>query len=126
MATQNICFLAGGTWFGTTFPAWAGRWFQKGNNAAGNGNRVRLNGNYAGGVGNDSAEIDFDNLKLMTGAWNEWRDGFPFFVWTRVVLARIGNCQGPAPFAQTNATVVDDGSNPLDPNGTTPPSCVPF
>ncbi len=126
MATQNICFVANGTWFGTTFPAWGGRWFQKGNNAAGNGNRVRLDGNYAGGVGNDSAEIDFDNLRLMTGAWNEWRDGFPFFVWTRVVLTRLGFCPATPAASETQASTVDDGTNPLDKDGATPPSCVPF
>jgi hypothetical protein len=125
MATQNICFVAGGTWYGTTFPAWAGRWFQKGNNAAGNGNRVRLDGNYAGGVGNDSAEIDFDNLKIMTGAWNEWRDGFPFFVWTRVILTRLGTCP-PPPAGLMATTVVDDGSNPLDKDGAPAPSCAPL
>jgi hypothetical protein len=127
MATQNICFVANGTWYGTTFPAWAGRWFQKGNNAAGNGNRVRLDGNYASGVGNDSAEIDFVHLKLMTGAWNEWRDGFTFFVWTRVVLTRLGNtCPLPATAFDVRATSVDDGSNPLDRDGAQPPSCMPF
>lgn len=125
MATQNICFVSNGTWYGTTFPGWAGRWFQKGNNAAGNGDRVRLDGNYATGVGNDSADIDFSHLKLMTGGWNEWRNGFPFFVWTRVVLTRLGTCPASG-FAQATTTVVDDGSNPLDKDGASPPSCLPF
>ena len=122
MATQNICFVANGTWYGTTFPAWGGRWFQKGNNAAGNGNRVRIMGNYASGVGNDSAEVDFVNLRLMTGAWNEWRDGFPFFVWTRVTLTRIGNLC-PAPAGPEVEATEDDGSNPFDKGGAVPPTC---
>lgn len=29
-ASQNICFLAGGTWYSTTFSNWKGDWFQKG------------------------------------------------------------------------------------------------
>jgi hypothetical protein len=125
MATQNVCFVANGTWYGTTFPGWAGRWFQKGNNAAGNGDRVRLDGNYASGVGNDSAEIDFVHLKLMTGGWHEWRDGFPFLTWTRVVLTRLGTCPATPSGLMATATV-DDGSNPLDKDGASPPSCLPF
>jgi hypothetical protein len=29
-ASQGICFVAGGTWFSTTFSGWNGDWFQKG------------------------------------------------------------------------------------------------
>ncbi|HET6376365.1 MAG TPA: hypothetical protein VFF88_09975 [Methylocella sp.] len=29
-ASQNICFLANGTWYSTTFSNWKGDWFQKG------------------------------------------------------------------------------------------------
>ncbi len=72
--TQEICFVADGTWYGTMFPNWGGKWFQKGNNAAGNGDRVRLVGNWADGAGNDSAELDFVNRRLMTGPWSEWTD----------------------------------------------------
>jgi hypothetical protein len=113
MGAQNVCFLANGTWFGTTFPAWGGRWFQKGNNAAGNGDRVRISGNYAGGLGNDSAELDFVNLRLMTGPWTEWRDGFPFLLWARLTATRIGGCVGPAPVAAA-VDAEDDGRNPID------------
>ena len=98
-ATQRICFLANGTWYSTTFPNWGGSWFQKGDNAAGNGNRVRVFGNYAGGVGNDSAELDYVSNRLMTGSWTEWRDvgssGFRF--WGRARLRWIGKkCPKPA------------------------------
>jgi hypothetical protein len=113
MGAQNICFLANGTWFSTTFPGWAGRWFQKGNNAAGNGDRVRISGNYAGGLGNDSAELDFVNLRLMTGPWTEWRDGFPFLLWARLTASRIGPCPSPAPVAGA-VDAEDDGRNPID------------
>lgn len=96
MGSQDICFLANGTWFGTTFPNWNGRWFQKGNNAAGNGDRVRILGNWANGAGNDSAEISFINLNLMTGGWHEWTDGFGTVLWIQTAGTRIGNlCPAP-------------------------------
>jgi len=125
MGNQNICFVAGGTWYSTTFPAWNGRWFQKGNNAGGNGDRIRIIGNYANGVGNDSAEMDYVNLNLMTGPWNEWRDGFPFFLWARIVGTRLGN-NCPPPALQDIETVVDDGRNPAEDKGSAPPTCVQF
>lgn len=90
-ATQRICFVANGTWYSTTFPNWHGLWFQKGIDAAGNGDRVRILGNYAGGVGNDSSEMEFVHGTLMTGPWTEWRDvdiaGFKF--WGRARLRQI-------------------------------------
>lgn len=77
MAVQTLCFRVNGTWFGT-FPGWRGSWFQKGANAAGNGNRVRVLGNFLSGgnigAGNDSAEFDFISTNLMTAPWNEWLD----------------------------------------------------
>lgn len=125
MATQRICFLANGTWFSPTFAGWAGRWFQKGNNFAGNGNRVRIAGNYANGVGNDSAELDFIHLRLMTGPWTEWRNAFPFLLWARVTATRIGACAAPAPAFEAEASepVPDDGTNPIE-TGTEEPVCL--
>src|SRR4029077_4810174 len=67
VGTQKICFLSNGTWFGTTFPAWSGQWFQKGNNASGNGDRVSMAGNYAANVGNDGFQIDFADVNKMSG-----------------------------------------------------------
>lgn len=97
LGNQDICFLANGTWFGVNFPGWGGRWFQKGNNAAGNGDRVRLLGNWASGDGNDSAEIHFISLGSMTGGWHEWTDGFGFVLWLQISGRRIGNlCPAPA------------------------------
>lgn len=99
LATQRICILANGTWYSTTFPDWHGRWFQKGTNAAGSGNRVRLLGNYAGGAGNDSAELDFVNARSMNGPWTEWRDvdSSKFRLWVRVAARFIGRkCPKPA------------------------------
>ena len=115
MATQGICFYPNGTWKSTTFPAWWGRWFQRGTNVAGNGDRVRILGNYAGGLGNDGAEVDYVNIKLMTGTWTEWRDvpaNFSsFFAWTRATLTYVGRCT-PIPAADEKAAR-EEKRNPL-------------
>jgi hypothetical protein len=120
---QNVCFLANGTWFSPTFAGWGGFWFQKGNNAAGNGDRVRVFGNWANGAGNDSAELDFVHLRLMTGPWTEWIDngGFNGF-WLRVTVTRIGNCVAPAPAASFDAESVN--TPPLTVTGTDVPACT--
>lgn len=123
MATQTLCFLPAGTWVGS-FPGWAGRWFQKGVAAAGNGDRVRVTGNYANGVGNDSAELDFNNVNNMTGAWSEWRDNFTFLVWTRVVLTRINTaCTTPLTDGASSEAVIDDGTNAAERSYAAPPTC---
>lgn len=104
LATQTLCFRANGTWFGT-FPGWRGSWFQKGANAAGNGNRVRILGNFLSGgntgAGNDSAEFDFINSNLMTGPWNEWIDvalnGSTAGFWLRISATRTSNACTIAP-----------------------------
>ncbi len=123
MATQTLCFLPAGTWVGS-FPGWNGRWFQKGVAAAGNGDRVRVTGNYANGVGNDSAELDFNNVNNMTGAWSEWRDNFTFFVWTRVILTRINNaCTTPLTDGASSEAVIDDGTNAAERSYSVPQTC---
>jgi len=98
VGTQQLCFLSNGTWYSTSFPAWGGRWFQKGNSAAGNGDHVSVNGNYAASVGNDVFQLDFVHVNMMTGPWAEWRDNFVYVAWVRTVLTRTGNC-GPGPKA---------------------------
>jgi len=128
LATQHICFYANGTWKGT-FPGWQGFWYQKGSNPAGNGNRVRIIGNYANGLGNDGAEVEFVNLqipgsliiprKLMTGYWTEWRDVTPnfvgtFYCWATVTLTfEQDDCpsfkEEPVPKGQ------DERRNPVGP-----------
>jgi hypothetical protein len=95
--TQDICFLAGGTWFGPAFPGWSGFWFQKGIAAAGNGDHVRLLGNWNAGEGNDSAELDFTNVDLITGFWTEWTDNDSTKLWDRAMLCYLGPCVGPPP-----------------------------
>jgi len=122
MATQTVSFFANGTWTGS-FPGWGGRWFQKGVNAAGNGDRVRIVGNYANGVGNDSAEIEFHNVNHMDGAWSEWRDNYVFLAWARVVLTRLSTT--PLTEGADLDATIDDGTNPTDKSYATPPVCEP-
>lgn len=123
MATQTVSFFANGTWTGS-FPGWGGRWFQKGVSPAGNGDRVRIAGNYANGVGNDSAEIEFHNVNHMDGAWTEWRDNFVFLAWTRVVLTRLSTTPLTARGAG-EAAIEDDGTNPFEKAYAPPPTCTP-
>ncbi len=89
LATHGICFRANGTWYSTTYANWSGYWFQKGSNAAGNGNRVRIVGNFWEGDGNDSGELDFINNDLMTGPWTEWLDPNGFRVWATTQMKRL-------------------------------------
>lgn len=106
VGTQKICFLSNGTWIGTTFPAWSGQWFQKGNNVSGNGDHVSLVGNYAANVGNDGFQIDFADVNRMSGTWSEWRDNFVFLGWARVTFDRqAGACPTAGP---------QDGQPPAD------------
>jgi hypothetical protein len=122
--TQDICFLAGGTWFGPGFAGWSGFWFQKGIAAAGNGDHVRLLGNWNGGEGNDSAELDFTNVDLMTGPWTEWTDNDSSKLWDRAMLCYLGSCIGPPPTGSLSS------SPPLTNTSTTglstlTPTCSP-
>jgi hypothetical protein len=100
---QEICFQAGGTWYSPVFVGWGGIWFQKGGNAAGNGDRVRVLGQAIQGAGtNDSAELDYVNTTLMSGPWTEWTDNAnppppPFFAWDRVKLCYVGPLCPPPP-----------------------------
>jgi hypothetical protein len=112
-ATQTLCFLANGTWYSPSFAGWHGRWFQKGNNSAGNGDILSIIGNYSNNAGNDSAALEFVSVNLMTGAWNEWRDNFTFVNWTRASVNRTGKC-GPQPAGSEKAIAAGD------PSGTRP------
>ncbi len=109
---QDICFLSNGTWFGTTFPAWSGHWFQKGNSAAGNGDHVSMTGNYASNVGNDGFQIDFQDVNAMSGTWSEWRDNFVFLAWVRVSFARLKGTCGTDDMQNGGAPGTDD-ENPV-------------
>jgi hypothetical protein len=127
MANHTICFVATGpgvgTWVGS-FPGWNGRWFQKGLNVAGHGDRVRLVGGYANGAGNDAAELDFNNINNMTGPWSEWRDNFAFLAWAKVVLTRINqSCTTPLTEGALPDAVIDDGTNPAERSTAPAPTC---
>jgi len=41
-SVEQICVKPDGTWFGPLFAGWQGRWFQKGVNPPGFGDRVRI------------------------------------------------------------------------------------
>lgn len=95
--TQFICFRANGTYFGVNGfggQAWSGRWDQKGGNAAGNGNEIRLRGNFSAGLGNEGASGHFVALNIISMKWEQFTDGpangqnfgFPF----QVVLVATG------------------------------------
>lgn len=75
---RQICFLANGTWFvpgGFLGQQWTGQQFQKGVNvAAGNGNTITGIGNFLGGLGNDSFDVDMLTVGIATGSWNQWID----------------------------------------------------
>jgi hypothetical protein len=118
VGSQQICFLSNGTWYSPSFAGWHGLWFQKGNNAAGNGDHVSLNGNYAGNIGNDSFQLDFVTVNLMTGPWAEWRDNFVFVAWIRASLTRTGKC-GPGPILAAKAAA-DAASTTGNPGGGPP------
>lgn len=89
--TQFICFRANGTYFGVNGfggQAWSGRWDQKGGNAAGNGDEIRLRGNFSAGAGNEGASGHFVSLSIISFKWEQFIDGpasglnfgFPFQV----------------------------------------------
>lgn len=115
-AIQDICIRPDGTWHGTTFPNWFGRWFQKGLSGAGNGNHVALVGNFIDADGNDTFELDFVNSDLMTGTWREWTDGFSFVVWLRANFARVSRECGPAAklSSEAAAAAARDRRSPAD------------
>ncbi|HEY2738713.1 MAG TPA: hypothetical protein VGK45_09925 [Thermoanaerobaculia bacterium] len=67
---------------------------------------MRLIGNYSGGAGNDSAELDFVNADMMSGTWTEWRDNLTSLFWLRINLTRVSAQCGViagAPKADPNA-----------------------
>ena len=67
---QEICLQAGpnryNSWYGTSFPAWGGRWR--------NGPKHQfVFGNYNGGAGNDSIVVTSG-----VAIWTEWTDTLSF------------------------------------------------
>jgi len=111
VGTQGVCFLANGTWFGTTFPAWSGHWFQKGNDPAGMGDHLSASGNYGSNVGNDAWQFDFVSVNMMTGPWVEWQDNFTYLAYVRTVFTRTGTCT--ADMMVSPALTPGDTDNPL-------------
>ena len=105
---QSICVLANGTWYSQN-NSMAGRWFQKGGGASGNGDRVRLLGNWgiAGRPnGNVAMELDFVNTDFVTGTLTIWRDAtlavYPN-PWMRTQAQRTAPSCPPPPQAPSEA-----------------------
>ena len=111
VGSQGVCFLANGTWFGTTFPAWSGHWFQKGNDPAGMGDHLSASGNYGSNAGNDAWQFDFVSVNMMTGPWVEWQDNFTYLAYVRTVFTRTGTCT--ADMMVSPALTPGDTDNPL-------------
>jgi len=116
LGAQQICVKPDGTWFGPLFAGWQGRWFQKVVNPPGFGDRVRLIGNYSGGAGNDSAELDFVSADMMAGTWTEWRDNLASLYWLRINLTRVSAQCGVIAGAQK----ADPNANPMAMKGKVP------
>jgi hypothetical protein len=97
---QNICLQSGGTWYGTTFSGWGGRW----ENA---GAKTFIYGNYASGAGNDGM---FLKNGRSSGVWEEWRDDLSFStVLKGVSMTKIGSsCPPPAARSERGA------ANPME------------
>lgn len=79
---QQICIVADGSWYGTTFPDWGGLWIYDADTKT-----TSVFGNYASGAGNDSMAI-----KAGSANWTEWRDdqGFQMFV-TKLTFTKLSN-----------------------------------
>jgi hypothetical protein len=64
---QQICLVGDGTWYGTTYSAWGGRYIVK-------GDKTYIFGNFWSGDGNDSIVV-FGNSR---GPWTEWTDDLSY------------------------------------------------
>ena len=103
-ATQGICIVGDGTWYGTTYADWGGDWFKKGND-------LHMNGNFWDGAGNDIFEFDKVAGWHMDGYWQEWTDDFTTEFWFTAKWQKKSNtCAPPA------AQVSDPGMAPASAN----------
>ncbi len=138
---RQVCFSANGTWFvpgGFLGQPWTGQQFQKGVNvAAGNGNTITGVGNFLGGLGNDSFDVDMLTIGIATGSWNQWIDLPPFGTFNvfpfRVALTFVSpTCPAPVfpvPLA-LEGTALDgaamDAATDADQLPTRPEERIPF
>jgi hypothetical protein len=88
--SEQICFVADGTWYSTTFPAWGGHWFRK-------GDRVMMSGNWDGGLGNNGIVLQMISRSRMTGVNIQFRDGSSPSPWSLWNVGKLsGTCGPPA------------------------------
>ncbi len=98
--SQQICLVAGGTWYGETFPSWGGDWRVGPVGGGGDLGDTFIWGNYASGAGNDSMVVSGTKV-----AWTEWRDdeSFTNVLFGSFVLIKSGS--KPAPCTAPDAPV---------------------
>jgi hypothetical protein len=75
-AVQQICLVAGGTWYGTTFAGWGGQWTFV-------GTQTVIYGNYSSGAGNDVILVD------KAPVWTEWLDDLSYAEVQDVVVTHV-------------------------------------
>lgn len=100
--TQGICIVSDGTWYGTTFSGWSGKWFLK-------GNELHMHGNYAAGAGNDAFELNRIANALATGYWQEWRDDSSYDNYVTVKFSKTSDT-----CASAASTEINSAANPAN------------
>ena len=84
---QQICLVSDGTWYGTTYSAWGGRYVVR-------GLKPYIFGNCWSGDGNDSIVVYGNNR----GPWTEWSDDLSFenVLQNQLVTFVKYSCDAPA------------------------------
>jgi hypothetical protein len=89
---QEICLVAGGTWYGTTFASWGGEWTY-------DGTQTVIFGNYDSGGGNDSILVDTHPV------WTEWRDDLSYTFVDSITITHVKKKCDAAPVHVDEAVV---------------------
>jgi len=88
--SQGICIVDDGTWYGTTFSGWSGKWFRKSND-------IHLQGNSNSGAASDALELTRISPILLTGYWQNWINSGSSNNWLTVRVNFVGaTCDPPA------------------------------
>jgi|GEM_PF-4764499 len=105
---HEICLETAGTWYGTTFPEWGGRYDTM-------GRWLFVRGNYDNGDGNDAivAQAEEDAPDSLIGVWQEWRDDLSLdFVLSPINVTFVkSDCDPPAFGDSFGASPADQLSN---------------
>ena len=95
-ANQTVCVRNDGSWFGTSFPNWSGRWANRNLNGTLTG---FLWGNFFSGNGNNSIIA----LGVANSKWTEWADNNSFSP-TALNQVRITKISGFCPALSPRAS----------------------